>query len=170
MRGCQQQKLCSCARQPGCTGPTPVGMLQGCAVRGERDGEQEGLGGQQRCVGAAVLNVPSLEQEDLLDRRGQHQCGQHGRQQPHSALHQPERACWYGPPLHPQYHPTIPFLGLKALSSVGVGRWFVLGHPDPMCLFSASPHLLSCHPTSHVVMDGPRVLDVDGPLLCRTGH
>lgn len=57
--------------------------------------------------GAAVLSVPSRAQETLLDRRGQHQRGQHGWQQPHSALHQPERACWYGPPRVPRCHPTL---------------------------------------------------------------
>lgn len=100
----------------------------GCAARGERRqhgaGEQAGVAGAGRAwVGwegnraarglsprgcwSHVLSVPSLVQEALLDRRRQHQRGQHGRQQPHSSLHQSERACWYGSPLSPWYYPAF---------------------------------------------------------------
>lgn len=65
------------------------------------------LGHLPGAIGATVLNVPSPVQEALLDRWGQHQRGQHGWQQPHPPLHQPERACWYGPPRPSRYHPTV---------------------------------------------------------------
>lgn len=102
---------------PGLCSDSREGTARGW---GDRAGRAGWAGRAQSCVwamGAAVLSGPSPVQEAVLDRRGQHQRGQHGRQQPHSPLRQPEGACWYGPhtpPGPPQL--TVLFLALKAFS------------------------------------------------------
>lgn len=87
----------------------------GCATsrRGALKG-WEGAGGCWHC--APLTHCPLTLQEAVLDRWGQHQRGQHGRQQPHAPLHQPEGTCWYGPLRVPRGPPPC-FAVLQSLES-----------------------------------------------------